>query len=53
MNEDIEIVDAHHHFWDLNKNCYPFLSGKIDPDFFQETINQLEKITFQLTILKI
>ena len=34
MREDIEIVDAHHHFWDLNKNYYPFLSDKIDPDIF-------------------
>ena len=34
MSEDIEIIDAHHHFWDLNKNYYPFLSDKIDSDFF-------------------
>ncbi|MDA0916973.1 MAG: amidohydrolase family protein [Proteobacteria bacterium] len=34
MNNDIEIIDAHHHFWDLNKNYYPFLRDKIDPNFF-------------------
>lgn len=34
MNEDIKILDAHHHFWDLDKNYYPFLSDKIDNDFF-------------------
>ena len=32
--ENIEIVDSHHHFWDLDKNYYPFLCDKIDPDFF-------------------
>ena len=32
--ENIEILDSHHHFWDLDKNYYPFLSDKIDPDFF-------------------
>ncbi len=33
-DQNIEIVDSHHHFWDLHKNYYPFLSDKIDPDFF-------------------
>ena len=32
--DNIEIVDSHHHFWDLNKNYYPFLCDKIDPNFF-------------------
>jgi len=32
--DDIEIIDAHHHFWDLNQNYYPFLSDKIDENFF-------------------
>jgi len=43
MNNDIEIIDAHHHFWDLNKNYYPFLRDKIDPNFFlgnYETIRE-------------
>ena len=36
MSEDknLEILDSHHHFWDLDKNYYPFLCDKIDPDFF-------------------
>ena len=34
MSDDIEIIDAHHHFWDLNQNYYPFLSDKIDENFF-------------------
>ena len=33
-DKNIEIVDSHHHFWDLDKNYYPFLCDKIDPDFF-------------------
>ena len=33
-DQNIEIVDSHHHFWDLDKNYYPFLCDKIDPDFF-------------------
>ena len=34
MSDNIEIIDAHHHFWDLNQNYYPFLSDKIDENFF-------------------
>jgi predicted TIM-barrel fold metal-dependent hydrolase len=30
--EDLEIVDAHHHLWDL-KNHYPWLSDQPEPDF--------------------
>ncbi len=33
-DQNIEIVDSHHHFWDLHENYYHFLSDKIDPDFF-------------------
>ena len=43
MSEDIEIIDAHHHFWDLNKNYYPFLSDKIDPDFFLGNYESIRK----------
>ena len=38
-DQNIEIVDSHHHFWDLDKNYYPFLCDKIDPDFFLVTTN--------------
>ena len=34
MSDNIEIIDAHHHFWDINQNYYPFLSDKIDENFF-------------------
>jgi predicted TIM-barrel fold metal-dependent hydrolase len=30
--EELEIVDAHHHLWDLN-NHYPWLSDHPEPDF--------------------
>ena len=33
-DKNLEILDSHHHFWDLDKNYYPFLCDKIDPDFF-------------------
>ena len=33
-DKNLEILDSHHHFWDLEKNYYPFLCDKIDPDFF-------------------
>ena len=34
MDQDIKIIDAHHHLWDLDQNYYPFLDDKIDKDFF-------------------
>ena len=43
MSEDIEIIDVHHHFWDLNKNYYPFLSDKIDPDLFLRNYKSIRK----------
>ncbi|MDX1435121.1 MAG: amidohydrolase family protein [Gammaproteobacteria bacterium] len=30
----IPIVDAHHHLWDLERNYYPWLCDRINPDFF-------------------
>ena len=33
-DQNIEILDSHHHFWDSDKNYYPFLCDKIDTDFF-------------------
>jgi len=34
MAEDFEIIDAHHHLWDLDQGHYPFLAGQPEPDFF-------------------
>jgi predicted TIM-barrel fold metal-dependent hydrolase len=31
--EDLEIVDAHHHLWDLGRNYYPWLADHPEPDF--------------------
>ena len=43
MTKDIEIIDSHHHFWDLNQNYYPFLSDKIDLDFFLGDYESIRK----------
>jgi predicted TIM-barrel fold metal-dependent hydrolase len=32
--ENIPIVDAHHHLWDLNRNDYPWLSDRSNKHFF-------------------
>lgn len=34
MDEEIPIIDAHHHFWDLDKNYYPWLADETDANFF-------------------
>jgi predicted TIM-barrel fold metal-dependent hydrolase len=31
--EDLEIVDAHHHLWDLGRNDYPWLADHPEPNF--------------------
>ena len=31
--EDLEIVDAHHHLWDLGRNYYPWLADRPEPNF--------------------
>ena len=31
--EDLEIVDAHHHLWDLGRNYYPWLADHREPNF--------------------
>ena len=44
MNEqNIPIIDAHHHFWDLDKNYYPFLSDHDVENFFLGDYNNLKK----------
>ena len=55
MNErNIPIIDAHHHFWDLDKNYYPFLSDHYEENFFLGDYNNLKKKTiFQKIIKKI
>lgn len=30
----IEIVDAHHHFWNIDKNYYPWLKDREENHFF-------------------
>jgi predicted TIM-barrel fold metal-dependent hydrolase len=31
--EDLEVVDAHHHLWDLGRNHYPWLADRPEPNF--------------------
>jgi predicted TIM-barrel fold metal-dependent hydrolase len=33
MTEDIPIIDAHHHFWDLERNRYPWLQDHVIESF--------------------
>jgi len=34
MSKPLQIVDAHHHLWDLDRNYYPWLSDHPEKDFF-------------------
>jgi predicted TIM-barrel fold metal-dependent hydrolase len=43
MDEDIPIIDAHHHFWDLDANRYPWLEGPLDEDFFLGDYSALKR----------
>lgn len=40
---DLEIIDAHHHFWDLNKNYYPWLADHEDKNFFLGDYSNLRR----------
>ena len=31
---EMRIVDAHHHFWDLQRKDHPWLTGPVEKDFF-------------------
>lgn len=31
MTDDLPIIDAHHHLWDLEQNYYPWLSDQVAP----------------------
>ena len=42
-DKNLEILDSHHHFWDLDKNNYPFLCDKFDPDFFLGDYEMIRK----------
>ena len=46
MNEqNIPIIDAHHHFWDLDKNYYPFLTDHYEENFFLGDYSNLKKLS--------
>ena len=52
MSENIEIIDAYNHFWNLNKNYYPFLCNKIDQDFFLGNYNSNRKNYLPIDYIK-
>ena len=43
IKEKIPIIDAHHHFWDLENNYYPFLSDKNEENFFFRQLFKFKK----------
>ena len=43
MSDNFPIIDAHHHFWDLKNNYYPFLTDKVDNNFFLGDYTKLRK----------
>ena len=43
MEDEIAILDAHHHFWNLDENYYPWLSNEISESFFLGDYSQIRK----------
>lgn len=41
--EDLEIVDAHHHLWDLGRNDYPWLADHPEPNFLLGNYEALKR----------
>lgn len=41
--EDLEIVDAHHHLWDLGRNHYPWLADHPEPNFLLGPYESLKR----------
>ena len=39
----LEIVDAHHHFWNLDKNYYPWLVDREEKHFFLGDYSNLKR----------
>lgn len=39
----VTLVDAHHHFWDLRRNDYPWLSHTPEPHFFLGNYDALKR----------
>ena len=44
--QNLEIIDAHHHLWNLDCNYYPWLVDKKEKDFFLGDYSGLKKITY-------
>jgi predicted TIM-barrel fold metal-dependent hydrolase len=41
--EAVTLVDAHHHFWDLERNRYPWLADHSEPHFFLGNYDALKR----------
>ena len=39
----LKIVDAHHHFWNLSRNYYPWLQDTEEKHFFLDDYKKLKK----------
>ena len=39
----VTLIDAHHHIWDLDSNCYPWLSDHPEPNFFLGNYDRLKR----------
>jgi predicted TIM-barrel fold metal-dependent hydrolase len=39
----VTLIDAHHHFWDLRRNHYPWLSDHPEPNFFLGNYDALKR----------
>jgi predicted TIM-barrel fold metal-dependent hydrolase len=42
-DESITLIDAHHHFWDLQSNHYPWLSDEPLPNFFMGKYDAIKR----------
>lgn len=43
MDNEIPIIDAHHHFWDLDRNHYPWLAAELETNFFLGDYSALKR----------
>jgi predicted TIM-barrel fold metal-dependent hydrolase len=42
-DEAVTLIDAHHHFWDLKRNHYPWLSDEPAPNFFMGNYDSIKR----------
>ena len=42
-NDAVNLIDAHHHLWDLEENYYPWLRDHPEPNFFLGDYDTLKR----------